>query len=119
MYDGVNQGLETKPAIRNIVTGPNSTKFQSSNNSLLMGDNIRAEYPAAKHHNQRREGSKESKYGEIVIDDYGACQEDIPKLKKDTKANTLTINSFFPSTTTVNIAQAGILKKPSEMRRIV
>jgi hypothetical protein len=120
MYDGVNQGLETKPAIRNIVTGPNSTKFQSSNNSLLMGDNIRAEYPAAKHHNQRREGSKESKYGEIVIDDYGACQEEMPKLKKDTKANTLmTINSFFPSTTTVNIAQAGILKKPSEMRRMV
>jgi hypothetical protein len=58
MYDGVNQGLETKPAIRNIVTGPNSTKFRSSNNSLLMGDNARAEYPAKKyHHNQRREGS--------------------------------------------------------------
>ena len=56
MYDGVNQGLETKPAIRNIVTGPNSTKFQSSNNSLLLGDNTRAEYPAKKyHHNQRRE----------------------------------------------------------------
>ena len=56
MYDGVNQGLETKPAIRNIVTGPNSTKFRSSNNSLLMGDNTRAEYPAKKyHHNQRRE----------------------------------------------------------------
>jgi hypothetical protein len=56
MYDGVNQGLETKPAIRNIVTGLNSTKFQSSNNSLLMGDNTRAEYPAKKyHHNQRRE----------------------------------------------------------------
>jgi len=76
MYDGINQGLETKPAFRNIVTGPNSTKFQSSNNSLLMGDYIREEY-LARHHNQRRDGSRESKYGEIVIDDYGGCQEEI------------------------------------------
>ena len=35
------------------------------------------------------------------------------------KANTLTINSFFPSSVTANIAQPGILKKPSEMRRNV
>jgi hypothetical protein len=56
MYDGINQGLEAKPAFRNIVTGPNSTKFQSSNNSLLLGDNIREDY-LARHH-QRREGSR-------------------------------------------------------------
>ena len=118
MYDGINQGLETKPAIRNIVTGPNSTKFQSSNNSLLIGDNTRAELPA-RHHNQRREASKETKYGEIIIDDYGVGQEEIPKVKKDTRTNGLTINSFFPSSSTLNIAQASILKKQSELRRNV
>ena len=77
MYDGNNQGLETKPSFRNIVTGPNSTKFQSSNTSLLIGDNQRAENPA-RHHHQRREDSRESKYGEMVIDDYGGSQEDTP-----------------------------------------
>jgi hypothetical protein len=39
MYENLNEGLETKPCIRQIITGPSSTKYQSSNTSMIMREN--------------------------------------------------------------------------------
>ena len=97
MHENMNQGLDSKPAIRNIATGPNSTKYQSSNTSLLIKENNNANI-APNYHYPKRSGSKEGMHGEIIIDDYG-CTEDAlgDKRNKNMKTTTFTMNSFFPS----------------------
>jgi len=36
MHEDLYYGLDAKAPIRNIATGPSSTKYQSSNTSLLI-----------------------------------------------------------------------------------
>ena len=86
MYDALNEGLDSRMIQRNIMTNPSSTKYSSSNTSILIKDNP-----------QQQRFKKESK--EIIIDEYGAALEK-PEIRRDLKSRGqpgLAMNNFFES----------------------